>query len=114
MLKAIPWNIIGPAATVAIVILVVVFWFMLKWKKLEKPAPAPLNPPRSINDTHKKSLCFAHEGRISSNETAIEMVCEQLGTANENNRKDHKDMFEKIETLGKDIITEIHRANGDT
>lgn len=114
MLKAIPWNIIGPAATVAIVILIVVFAFMLKWKKLEKVNTTPLNPPKDINATHKKSLCFKHEGDIASNKTAIGMVCEQLKITSENNRKDHKDMFTKIEDLGTKIITEIHKANGDT
>ena len=105
----IPWDIIGPAAGVVIALLVIVFGFMLRWKKLER-TPAP---PKDIGTMNKKTLCFKHEGRISSNETAIEMIGEQLNTANENNRKDHKDIFEKVETLGKDIIKEIHKANGD-
>ena len=42
------------------------------------------------------------------------MIGKQLEIANENNRKDHKDMFTKIEDLGTKIITEIHKANGDT
>ena len=67
MLKTIPWETIGPAAIAAIVILIVVFCFMLKWKKLEKTPIIPSNPPKDINATNKKSLCFTHEGKISAN-----------------------------------------------
>lgn len=107
----IPWEIIGPVATAVIFILLVVFGFMIKWKKLERPN---LSPPKDINSMSKKSICFKHEGRISSNETAIKMIGEQLKIANENNREDHGKIFTKFEELGEKIITEIHKQNEKT
>lgn len=114
MLKAIPWETIGPAAIAAIVILVVVFGFILKWKKLEKPASAPSNPPRDINATHKKTLCFQHHGDIAANATAIGMISDNLKEANKHNSQQHARIFTKLEELGKEIILEIHKTNGDT
>lgn len=70
-------------------------------------------PPSNLNTMSKKSLCFKQEGRISSNETAIKMIGEQLKISNENNRKDHESMFEKMEKMGTDIIKEIHKSNDD-
>ncbi len=107
----IPWEIIGPAAGVVIILLAIIFKFMLKWQKQAKDKtiqnfPAP---PSSLNTISKKTICFQHEGRISSNETAIEMVCEQLKTSNKDNSDAHGKMFDKLEDLGKEIITEIHK-----
>lgn len=113
----IPWEIIGPAAGAALLILALVFAFIIKMKKLEKPSSGP---PSNLNTMSKKSLCFKHEGRISSNETAVGMISEQLKITSENNRQDHKDIFNKLEglgkeivTVGKDIITEIKKVNGN-
>jgi len=118
MWKAIPWDIIGPAAGVLIIVLVIVFGFILKFQKGTKPPIAPSNPPRDINDTHKKSLCFVHEGRIASNETAIRIFSDSLKEANRENSKQHGKLFDKCEELGTkisetsaDIIAEIHKAN---
>ena len=102
----IPWEIIGPVAAGVTIILCVVFGFILKWQRLIRRDPGP---PSNLNTMSKKSLCFKHEGRISSNETAIKMIGEQLKTANENNRKDHEKIFDKIDALGKDIIREINK-----
>ena len=111
----IPWEIIGPAAGVVIILLWIIFKFMLKWQKQAKDktiqfAPAP---PKNVNSMDKKSPCFRHEGDIAANTTAIGMIGKQLVITNENNRKDHKDMFTKLEDLTTKIITEIHKANGD-
>ena len=114
MLKTIPWDTLGPAALAAVIILILVFGFILKFKKLEKTAPAPLNPPRSINDTHKKSVCFKHEGEIQSNKTAIGIFGAALQQANKDNSEQHGKLFDKIEDLGTKIITEIHKVNGET
>lgn len=111
MLKAIPWNIIGPAITAVIVILAIVFGFILKLKKLEKGTLAPSNPPKDINTMSKKTVCFRHEGQIAANETAIKMLGETLKTNAENNREDHDKIFNKIDALGEKIITEIHKKN---
>ena len=111
MLKAIPWETIGPIATAVIFILAIVFGFILKWQKGTKPPVVPSNPPRTINDTHKKSLCFDHHKDIAKNETAIEMIGEQLKEANRNNSEQHGKLFDKIEEQGKEIITEIHKTN---
>ena len=108
---AIPWEIIGPVAAGVTVILTVVFAFMLKWKKLERPNSGP---PKDVNSVSKKSLCFKQEGRISSNETAIKMIGDQLKIANENNREDHGKIFTKFEELGEKIITEIQKGNKKT
>lgn len=111
MLKAIPWETIGPIVTAVIIILAVVFGFMLRWQKGTKPHIAPSNPPKDINATHKKSLCFAHEGRIASNETAIRIFADNLKEANLQNSEQHGKIFDKMEEMGKDIITEIHKTN---
>jgi len=108
----IPWEIIGPVATAVIIILTVVFGFMLRWQKAAKPNPGPSNPPKDLNTVSKKTLCFTHEGRISSNETAIKMLGETLKTCNENNREDHKEIFDKIDDMRERVITEIKKVNG--
>ena len=113
MFKAIPWQIIGPAAAAALAILGAVFWFMLRWQKQTKTAPAPTNPPRDINATQKKTLCFEHHGDIASNKTAIEMIGEQQKQAQEQNSEQHGKIFDKLEDLGTTLIREIHKANGD-
>lgn len=105
MIKGIPWNDIGPIAIAVIVILSVVFGFILRFQKQSKPA---LSPPKDINSTGKKTLCFQHEGRIASNETAVEMVAEQLKTVHENNREDHQKIGSKIDDLGEKVIQAIN------
>ncbi|MCK5127936.1 MAG: hypothetical protein KAR42_16885 [candidate division Zixibacteria bacterium] len=111
----IPWEIIGPAAGIVIILLALIFKFMLKWQKQAKDKtiqnfPAP---PSNLNTVSKKTLCFAHEGKIASNQTAIEMIGEQLKTSNKNNLDAHEKMFDKIDELKTDIIKEIHISNGD-
>ena len=114
MLKAIPWDTLGPIATAVIVILVVVFGFMLRWQKGAKPACTPTNPPRDINSTDKKTLCFKHEGKIASNTTAIGIFGAALVEANKENSNQHGKIFDKMEDLKTTIIKEIHKANGGT
>lgn len=114
MLKGIPWDVIGPVATAVIVILAIVFWFMLRWQKGARPPITPTNPPRNINDTHKKSLCFDHHRDISANATAIGMISENLKEANEHNSQQHARIFTKLEDLGKEMLTEIQKINGPT
>lgn len=104
MIKGIPWEIVGPALSAVIIILAVVFGFILKLKKLEKPV---LTPPKNINSTGKKTLCFTHHGNIAANQTAIKMIGEQLKISNENNRKDHGKIFDKIDLVKKEIIQAI-------
>lgn len=104
MIKGIPWQVIGPALSAVIVILVVVFGFILKLQKVSKPA---LAPPKDINSTGKKTLCFEHHKDIGKNQTAIEMIGEQQLQAHKDNREDHDKIETKIETLGKDILQAI-------
>lgn len=113
MIKGIPWDTLGPAALVAVVILAIVFGFILKWQKATKPATAPSNPPKDINETDKKSLCFEHHGDIASNRTSIKMITKQQAQAQKENREDHGTITQKIEDLGTTIIKEIQKANGD-
>lgn len=110
MAGKIPWETIGPAGALAIIILIIVFGFILKMQKKKILTPAP---PNNLNTVSKKTLCFAHEGRISSNETAVKMIGDQLKISNENNLDAHEKMFDKIDELKTDIITEIHKSNGD-
>lgn len=112
MLKAIPWETIGPAAAAAVIILVLVFGFILKFQKATKPASMPSNPPKDINATGKKTLCFQHHGDIASNQTAIKMIREQLNEANKQNSDQHGKIFDKLEELKTTIIKEIQKANG--
>jgi len=114
MLRAIPWDTLGPIATAVIVILAVVFWFILKFQKESKSTALPVNPPTDINSTSKKTLCFKHEGEIQSNKTAIGIFGAALQEANKNNSEQHGKIFDKLETLGKEIIREIHKVNGPT
>jgi hypothetical protein len=108
----VPWEIIGPAAGVVIILLYLIFKFMLKWQKQAKEKTI-LSPPSNLNTVSKKTLCFQHEGRISSNETAVNMIGEQLKISNKNNLDAHEKMFDKIDELKTDIIKEIHISNGD-
>ena len=112
MLKGIPWDIIGQVSAAVIVILSVVFGFILKFQKGTKNL-APTNPPRDIDSTSKKTLCFSHEGRIEANREAIRIFGGALKEANKNNSEQHGKIFDKIEAQGKEIIKEIHKANGD-
>jgi len=104
MIKGIPWNVIGPALSAVVVILIIVFGFVYKLKKLEKPSGSL---PKDINSTGKKTLCFIHHGDIASNKTAIEMIGDQIKITNENNREDHDKIELKIDKLGDKIIQAI-------
>jgi len=106
----VPWEIIGPAGALAIVILIIVFGFILKMQKKKISTPAP---PSNLNTVSKKTLCFQHEGRISSNETAVKMIGDQIKISDKNNLDAHEKMFDKIDELKTDIIKEIHISNGD-
>jgi len=112
MLKTIPWDTLGPIAAAVVVILVVVFGFILKFQKESGVATLPANPPRDINSTNKKTLCFKHEGEIASNRTAIGIFGAALSEANKENSLQHGKIFDKMEEMGKDIIREIHKVNG--
>ena len=107
--RAIPWEILGPAGILVIIILVLVFAFLLKYqmKKNTAPTPAP-NPPKDTNSMDKHSVCFDHEGRISSNEATTKAFKEEMKKFQKNNRQDHDKIFTKIDDLGTKIITAIN------
>jgi hypothetical protein len=102
----IPWDVLGPVGTLIIVILIVVFVFVIKMKNGKKPDLPTSGNPETLS---KKSLCFEHEGRIKGCETNIENISTQFKESREDNRKDHKDLFEKIDEMGKDIIRHLER-----
>jgi len=104
MLKAIPWDVIGQVSAAVIVILAVVFGFILKFQKQSK---LTLSPPKDINATGKKTLCFTHHGDIAANQKAIEMIGDQIKISNKNNREDHDKIELKIDDLGGKIIQAI-------
>lgn len=112
MLKTIPWDTLGPIATAVIIILIVVFGFMLRWQKATRPTYTPSYPPKDINSTNKKTLCFKHEGGIASNTTAIGIFGAALVEANKENSNQHGKIFDKMEDLKTTIITEIKKVNG--
>jgi hypothetical protein len=112
MLKAIPWDIIGPVAAAVIIILIIVFSFILKFQKQSKPAVLPANPPKDINSTSRKTLCFKHEGEIAANMKAIEIFGGALKEANRNNSEQHGKIFDKMDDLKTTVITEIKKING--
>lgn len=109
MLKAIPWNTIGPVVTGLVIILALVFGFILKFQKSIR---IPATPPTDITTTSKKTLCFQHEGKIAGNTTAIEIFGAGLQEANRINGEQHSKLFDKLEEQGKEIVREIHKANG--
>ncbi len=111
VLKAIPWETLGPASLAAVIILVLVFGFILKFQKGSK-ALTPTNPPTDINKTSKKTLCFKHEGKIASNTTAIRIFGAALVEANRNNSDQHGKIFDKLEDFKTEVITEIKKVNG--
>jgi len=103
----IPWEIIGPAASIVVIVLILVFGFILKFKKLDKTAPvAPSNPPKNSDTLSKISLCFDHEGRISSNTKAVEMACKSIDKYQEQNRMDHGKIFKKMDDLTTTVLTQ--------
>ncbi len=104
----IPWEIIGPAGGLVIILLIIVFGFILKFQAKRNTTPAP---PKDIQTMSKSSPCFRHERDIGGNTTAIGLIAEQVKISNENNRKDHKDLFGKMEDLKTTIIKEIHKSN---
>lgn len=99
----IPWNIIGPAASIVVIILGIVFGFILKFKKLDKQNSGI---PNNSNTLSKKSLCFKHEAGIASNKTAVEMACKSIDKYQEQNRADHKTIFTKMDDMTKTILTQ--------
>lgn len=111
MWSAIPWKTLGPASLALVVILVLVFGFILKFQKGAKNL-TPINPPIDITTTSKKTLCFKHEREIGENATAVRIFGEALQEANRVNSDAHGKLFDKLETQGKEILTEIKRANG--
>ena len=106
----IPWELIGPAGALVIVLLVIVFGFVLKMqaKKISTPAV-----PKDIQTMSKNSPCFRHERDIGKNQAAVEMIGKQLVISNENNSKAHEKLFDKMDDLKTTIITEIQKSNGD-
>jgi len=103
----IPWHIIGPAGCLAIVILIIVFAFLVKFQKKNSHSTIP----KDLNSISKKSICFKHEGDIAANKTAIEMVGEHLAEATKFNREDHGKIFKMMEDNQKDIIKHIDARN---
>ena len=102
--RAIPWDIIGPAGILAVIILVVVFAFILKYQTKKNQIPAPA-PPKDVNTVSKKTLCFEHTEKIAKNEATTKAVQKELGKIQEHNRQDHDKIFSKIDGLGKEIST---------
>lgn len=100
----IPWEIIGPAATIVVVILSIVFGFILKMRKIDKTVPN--NPPKNSDTISKQSLCFEHEGKIAANEKAVEMACKSIDKYQEQNRKDHGKIFDKMDDMTTTILTQ--------
>lgn len=100
------WELLGPVLGALIIILTMVFGFILRMRKMDRQSysPLPKNDPGTLD---KKTLCFNHESRISSNETAITNVGKQLDKQEINNRKDHEKIFEKLEETKLKIIEAI-------
>ena len=106
MMKGIPWDVLGPALSAVIFILLIVFGFMLKFQKAIKPIP------KNIESTDKKTLCFEHHGDIASNRTALEMIATQMKENSDSNTQQHRDIFKKMDKISGKIIREIHKTNG--
>lgn len=106
---AINWNLIGPVLGALILILSMVFAFILKMRKMDK---TPHNPPKNtIGTLDKKTLCFNHEGRISSNESDVENIEKQLDKLEKSNSDAHGKIFDKLEETQIKIIEAI-KNNG--
>ena len=105
----IPWEVIGPAGGLVIILLILVFGFVLKMqaKKISTPAV-----PKDVQTMSKSSPCFRHERDIGSNATAIKLFGEQLTKVEEKNSEQHGKIFDKFDELKTDIITEVKKING--
>lgn len=104
----IPWEVIGPAGGLVIILLVIVFGFILKMQSKRISTPAV---PKDINTMSKKSPCFRHERDIGANSKAIELFGEQLEKVEKKNSEQHGKLFDKFDELKTDIITEIQKVN---
>lgn len=104
----IPWEVIGPVAAGVVAILIIVFAFILKFQKQVKvTVPNSSSLPKPSDTLSKQTLCFNHESRISKNETGVENLEKQLTETQKLNRKDHKEIFTKIDDMGTMIVKEI-------
>lgn len=104
----IPWDVIGPAAAVVVLVLAIVFAFILKFQKQSRvTVPNSSALPKPSDTLSKKTLCFNHEGRISSNSTKIDEMKEQQRIQRKENRDDHEKLFGKIDEMGTNIIQAI-------
>lgn len=108
----IPWEVIGPAATIIVVVLGIVFAFILKFQSQNRTvinnSPALPKPSDTLS---KKTLCFEHERNISANSTKIGEMKDQQKIQRKENREDHENLFSKIDDMGTKIIQEISKNN---
>ncbi len=109
----IPWEVIGPVAAGVVAILVIVFAFILKFQKQSKVAtvgfPNSSTLPKPTDTISKKTLCFEHESKISSNATKIGEMKEQQEIQRKENREDHDKLSKEIDDMGTKIISEISK-----
>ncbi len=105
----IPWQVIGPAATIVVLILGIVFAFILKFQKQNKVTNTANTSalPKQSDTVSKKTLCYEHESKISSNSTKIDEMKEQQKIQRKENRDDHEKLFGKIDEMGTNIIQAI-------
>ncbi len=110
MPSKIPWEVIGPAAGVVIALLILIFAFILKFQKQSRvTVPNSSALPKPTDTLSKKTLCFNHESRISSNTTMIGEMKEQQETQRKENREDHNKLSKEIDDMGTKIISEISK-----
>ena len=72
-MNEIPWTQIGAFGSFTIVVLVIVLWFVLKWKK-GKNNPGAINRSRCVNDARfQASLTDIAITKISMSEMKLDM-----------------------------------------
>ena len=106
---AINWNLIGPVLGAIVLILSMIFAFIVRMRKMDRTSHNP--PKNTLGTLDKKTLCFAHEGKISKNTANIENVGKQLDKLEKSNSDAHGKIFDKLEETQFKIIAEI-KKNG--
>jgi len=103
------WNLLGPVLGAVVLILIIVFGFIVKMRKIDKSIPH--NPPKNPANLDKKTVCFEHESKISTNKANIENVGKQLDKLEKSNSEAHGKIFDKLDETQFKIIEAI-KKNG--
>lgn len=110
--QGLPWQTLGPVLAGVIIILALVFWFIIKFRKTTNRNSRASGNPRNRGDFVDQlvdipKIIIEHQGRIASNETAIVRLVEDVKDSRKENKEEHGKIFKKLENMGEKIINAI-------